>query len=306
MPSAGANATNDPGASPQRAEQKGAVRSRTWSQSPLALAASGYWRSARGTRKVLGMQVIAAPTTNSLAERIAVARSILVAMLLLAAGVTLAWLCLSTPLVSAYKPAGWVTTSDIVVGVLVWGFAIVFPVTFMLLGVTFLATVLDHMRRRRRRPMNPHVKAALGDDHMAATDLMLPGGRRVNELALGPFGVVVFGDAPPASISRAVGTRWEVRRSKGRWTAIEGPVERATRDADRVRGLLSAFDRDFVVRVYAVVVTDDPRVVRTPTCAVVSPKDLASWLAGLPFQRGLTPERRERVAAMIGQVAVHR
>jgi hypothetical protein len=249
------------------------------------------------------MQVIAAPNSTSMAERVAIARSVLVAMLLLAAGATLAWLCIGTPLVSAYRPAGWVTTSDLVMGVLVWGFAIVFPVTFMLLGLTFLATVLDHLRRRRRRQLSPHVKSALGPDHMAATDLVLPGGRRVNELVLGPFGIVVFGDVPPPSISRSVGARWELRRSKGRWTAIEGPVERTTRDAERMRGLLSVEDRDFVVRVYAVVVTDDPRAVRTPTCAVVSPKDLASWLAGLPVQRGLTPERRDRVASMIGQLA---
>jgi len=100
-----------------------------------------------------------------------------------------------------------------------------------------------------------------------------------------------------------VGSHWEVKNGKGRWIAIEGPVDRVTRDAERVRGWLSMDDRDFVVRVYAVVVTDDPRVQRSSTCAVVAPSDLMSWIAGLPFQRGLTPERRERLAGMVREVA---
>jgi hypothetical protein len=252
------------------------------------------------------MHVISAAPSSSWGDRIAVARSLLVAVLLLAAGAALGWLCLATPLVSAYTPSGWITATDLVVGVLVWGFAIVVPVSFLLLGVTRLATLLDDLLTGRRRPVTKHLAAAMGPDHLAATDLVLPGGRRVSELVMGPFGIVVFGEVPPASISRFVGSRWELRDGRGRWVAIEGPVERASRDAERVRGWLSTDDRDFVVRVYAVVVTNDPRVTRTPQCAVVSPTDLTSWLAGLPFQRGLTPERRERLAALIAQVAGRR
>jgi hypothetical protein len=253
-----------------------------------------------------GMQVISAAPSTTWGDRIAVARSLLVAILLLAAGVALGWLCLATPLVSAYTPSGWVTATDLVIGVLVWGFAIIVPVSFLLLGVTRLATLLDDLLAGRRRRVTSHLAAAMGPDHLAATGLVLPGGRRVNELVMGPFGIVVFADVPPASISRFVGSRWELKDGRGRWVAIEGPVDRAARDAERVRGWLSTDDRDFVVRVYAVVVTDDPRVTRTPTCAVVSPADLTSWLAGLPFQRGLTPERRERLAALIAQVAGRR
>ena len=58
--------------------------------------------------------------------------------------------------------------------------------------------------------------------------------------------------------SRATsGRRWELRDDRGRWVPIEAPVDRASRDAERVRGWLGGEDRDFVVRVYAAIVTDD-------------------------------------------------
>ncbi len=252
------------------------------------------------------MQVISASRSAPRADRVAVARSLLVATLLVAAGTSLGWLCLGTPLVSAYTPAGWVSASELAVGVLVWGFAIFVPASFLLLGVAQLAVIVDDLNAGRPRSLTPQLASALGSDHLAATDLVLPGGRRVNELVMGPFGIVVFGEVPPASISRFVGSRWEIKDTKGRWIPIEGPVERVTRDAERVRGWLSDDDRDFVVRVYAAVVTDDPRIQRSPTCAVISPADLTSWLAALPFQRGLTADRRERLAGMIWQVAARR
>jgi hypothetical protein len=255
---------------------------------------------------IVVMQVISAPNSESWADRIAIARSVLVAVLLLAAGAALAWLCLGTQLVSSYTPGGWVTASDTIVGVLVWGFAIVVPASFLLLGIARLASIMDDYESGRTQSVTPQLASALGADHLAATDLVLPGGRRIRELVMGPFGIVVFGEVPPPSISRFVGSRWEVKDTKGRWISIEGPLERATRDAERVRGWLSTDDRDFVVRVYAAVVSDDPRVVRTPACAVVAPSDLALWMGALPFQRGLTPDRRERIASMIREVATRR
>ena len=51
------------------------------------------------------------------------------------------------------------------------------------------------------------------------------------------------------------------------------------------------------------VVTDDPRIERTPTCAVVSPGQLGAWIATLPPQRGLTRTRRDRVEQLVREVA---
>ena len=115
--------------------------------------------------------------------------------------------------------------------------------------------------------------------------------------------MLVIAVVPPPSITRHVGSRWEIRDERGRWLPIEAPLDRATRDAERVRGWLASDDRDFLVRVYAAIVTDDRTVERTPACAVVAPADLADWIAALPAQRGLSPERRERLAETIAETA---
>jgi len=85
---------------------------------------------------------------------------------------------------------------------------------------------------------------------------------------------------------------------------IEAPLDRAARDAERVRGWLATDDRDFLVKVYAAIVTDDERVERTSTCAVVRTHELAAWLEALPGQRGLTAARREHLVELLRSVAV--
>ena len=175
-----------------------------------------------------------------------------------------------------------------------WGFAILVPAGFLVFGFARMAHTLDAATSLRPTTVTPTLARALGPDHLAATDLRLPGGRRIHELVLGPFGILVLGDVPPAAVSRHVGSRWEIRGARGRWVPIEAPLDRASRDAERVRGWLATHDRDFLVRVYAAVVTDDPRVDRTPTCAVVKPGDLAGWLEALPVQRGLKPSGASR------------
>jgi hypothetical protein len=185
----------------------------------------------------------------------------------------------------------------------VWGFAIVVPAAFLIMGVAKLASVLESLAGSRPKRVTPHLARALGPDHLAATDLVLPGGRRVHEMVLGPFGIAVLGDVPPRSFTRHVGARWEIRDSRGRWIAIENPVQRASRDAERVRSWLASEDRDFLVRVYAAVATDDRTIERSPDCAVVATSDLASWLEALPVQRGLTTGRREHLVELVRSLA---
>jgi hypothetical protein len=186
---------------------------------------------------------------------------------------------------------------------MVWGFAILVPAGFLLIGLARIAATIDAASALRSTAVTPTLARALGPEHLAATDLRLPGGRRIHELVLGPFGIVVLGDVPPPSVSRHVGSRWEIRGARGRWVPIEAPLDRASRDAERVRGWLTTHDRDFLVRVYAAVVTDDTRVERTPSCAVVRPGELPGWLEALPTQRGLTDERRESLVELIRSVA---
>jgi hypothetical protein len=249
------------------------------------------------------MQVIVADAPRSRSNRLAIARSAMTAVLLLLAGALLAWLCLGTPLINSFIPDGRPSTLQTAMGVMAWGFAILVPAGFLVFGIARVAATIDAAADLRSTAVTPSLARALGPEHLAATDLMLPGGRRIHELVLGPFGIVVLGDVPPPGVSRHVGSRWEIRGARGRWIPIEAPLDRASRDAERVRGWLSTHDRDFLVRVYAAIVTDDPRVERTPTCAVVAPADLAGWLEALPAQRGLSGERRESRVALIRSVA---
>ena len=249
------------------------------------------------------MQVIAVSNPSPAGHRVAVARSLSVAILLLLAGVALAWLSLGTSLVSGFIPYGRPTPLQVAGGIVVWGFSIVVPAAFLIMGVARLAAVIEALAGQRPRKVTPHLASALGPDHIAATDLVLPGGRRLHELVLGPFGIVVLGAVPPASVSRHVGSRWEIRGERGQWMPIEDPIQRASRDAERVRGWLATEDRDFLLKVYAAVVTEDERVERSASCAVVRPAELSAWLAALPPQRGLTPVRREHLVERVRSIA---
>lgn len=248
------------------------------------------------------MQVIARNAATR-GDRIAVVRMGLSAILLLVAGVMVGWLCLGTPVISELQPQGRPSPLEVATGIMAWAFAIVVPAGFLLIGLARVAATLDAAASLRPRTVSPRLAKALGQDHLAATDLVIPGGRRIHELIMGPFGMVVLGDVPPASISRHVGSRWELRDGRGRWIPIEAPLDRAERDAERLRGWLTTDDRDFLVRVYAAVVTDDRSVQRTPGCAVVAPRDLPAWVTGLPVQRGLTPSRMARLTELIRSVA---
>lgn len=249
------------------------------------------------------MQVIAAPGSTRLSDRIGLARGVVASVLLIVTGGALAWLLLATPIVTGFIPYGRPNALQVVSGILVWGFAIVVPAVFMIIGVARLAAVLERAGASRPRRLSPALSRALGADHLAATDLRLPDGRRVHELVLGPFGIVVLGDVPPRHLTRHHGGFWEMRGDGNRWIPIEDPVQRAGRDAERVRSWLAADDRDFLVRVHAAVVTTDPTMARSASCAVVAPAELAGWLEALPVQRGLTPQRRERLEAMVRALA---
>ena len=249
------------------------------------------------------MQVIAAPGSSRLSDRIGLARGVVAGFLLILTGGALAWLLLATPIVTSFIPYGRPSALQIASGILVWGFAIVVPAALVIMGVARLASLMERAAASRPRRLSPALARALGPDHMAVTDLLLPDGRRVHELVLGPFGVVVLGDVPPLQVTRHKGGFWEMRGDRNRWIPIEDPVQRASRDAERVRSWLAADDRDFLVRVHAAIVTTDPTMSRSASCAVVAPTDLAAWLEALPVQRGLTPHRRERLEAMVQTLA---
>jgi hypothetical protein len=250
------------------------------------------------------MQVIAASAPVTRARRVALVRSGIAAVLLLGVGATLAWILVTSQLVARFMPSGRPDLAETAVGMLAWGLAILVPGSLILVGLARSVATVDGFLRLRPRTHLPRLARDLGPELIAATGLRLPDGRRIHELVLGPFGVAVLGEVPPPTISRHEGRRWEVRDAKGRWIPIEGPLDRTARDADHVRRWLADDDRDFIVRVYAVVVTSNERVDRTPACAVVSPRELAAWLAAIAPQRGLTPARMDHLRELLREVAV--
>lgn len=212
-----------------------------------------------------------------------------------------------TGFLDQYMPSGRATTYQVVTGILAWAFGLTAPGVFALVGLGQLLTA-----RRIRRACRPHLTPAnrvarsIGDDCVLAIGLRIPDGTRVvPELVVGPFGVAVIEELPPSSAVMSRGIRsWEVRVGNGKVRTIENPLERAARDAFRVRAWFAADDSENAIEVYAAVVGDDRQVPLHTGCAVIAPNKVADWLASLPGQRSLDGLRRERVLRLVRAAAL--
>ncbi len=218
--------------------------------------------------------------------------------LFIVGGLALAYIAFATPLLTNAIPAGRPDMVQIAVGIGTWAIALVAPAGFVLAGANRLARGLAVARGRTpRRSTALKALDGLPDDITVASGLTLADGRGVAELVIGPFGAAVIRELPPSAVTRINGDAWQVRTSRG-WIPLENPLDRATRDAERVRRWLSD-DDDFLVKVYSAVVGPAPTITRTPGCAVLTPDQLAAWIAALPAQRSLTPGRLERVLDLV-------
>ncbi len=249
------------------------------------------------------MQVIASPRPLAgRPSRLSVAASFLLGAMFMsgAAGMVIAVFGLG--FLERFVPTGQASTYQLVAGALAWTFALTAPAGFGLVGVARLTTAIERARARRPR-ITPAVRLAraIGDDHVVATNIRIPDGSRViPELVVGPFGVAIIEELPPAHAVMSRGIRsWEVRSGSGRVQTIENPLERAGRDVDRVRAWLSSDDSDHVLKVYAAVVGTDERVERSQACAVIAPEQVAGWLTSLPPQATLDEIRRDRIVRTI-------
>jgi hypothetical protein len=228
----------------------------------------------------------------------------LVGAVLLVGGLCIGWLAFATPFIQAFTPAGRPATSQVVVGMLAWAFALIAPATFIIVGVARIVTVVDSVAASRpRRTPASKLSKVLGEDYVVASRVRLPDGRLVPEMVMGPFGVAVLEELPPASITRRHGTAWEVRTREGRWLPITNPLDKAARDAERVRSWLGGDEQDFVVKVYAAVIAPDASLQRTATCAVINGNQIPGWLASLPAQRSLDDSRREGIVRRVRELA---
>ncbi|HEX5591072.1 MAG TPA: hypothetical protein VFX65_12345 [Candidatus Limnocylindrales bacterium] len=249
------------------------------------------------------MQVIASerPIAGQ-PSRSDVVRAVVVGGILLAGATYLGYLIFGTEFLGRFTPTGRASVPQLMTGALAWTFALTAPAGFGLVGLVRLGSAVERMSARRRRP-TPAVRAAalVADDHAVATRVRLPDGSRVvPELVIGPFGAAVIEELPPLGAVISRGPRsWEVRLSDGKSHMIDHPLERATRDAERVRTWLGNDDSDHVVKVYAAVVGTDPTVTRTPSCAYIGPEQVGAWLASLPPQRSFDADRRARIVQQV-------
>jgi hypothetical protein len=230
-------------------------------------------------------------------------RSTIVGGVLLMGGVILAWLSYTTPIVSRLTPAVVRPEPDqLLVGGIIWGIALVAPPCFGFAGGVRLALVAASVLRR---PDLGAVRrsASLGDEYVLAPSILLPDGRRVANIVIGPFGIALLHEPPSPSATRRKGKSWEMRRADGRWVPLENPVDRAVRDAERIRSWMAADDRDFLVKVYPAVVTSDKTLNRTSVCAVIAEQQIEPWLASLPPQRSFSSIRREDLVERVRSVA---
>jgi hypothetical protein len=249
------------------------------------------------------MQVVATRTPPTVSMRVVVYGA-LASLGFLGGGLLIGWFSFGLGFVDQFmtpRPS----PAQMATGALAWGFALIAPALFLMVGLSRLVDTIELMvvRRRRPRPVAAIVHS-LPEDHTAAARVRLPDGRVIPELIVGPFGVAVIEELPPPAISRQHGGRWEARAADGEWHPIENPLERASRDAERVRRWLAQDDRDHIVKVYAAIVAPEARIARIPTCAVVDQADLLAWLASLPVQRSLYADRREAVVDMVKRALV--
>ena len=219
---------------------------------------------------------------------------------LLVGGLFLAWVAFATPVLTGLAP---VTQrpgpAQLAMGGAIWGFTLVAPASFAIVGALRIGRVARAVTAKPAVRAVNRMAASIGDEYTAAASVRLPDGRIVRDLILGPFGLAVINELPPPHATRHTGISWEIRRSDGRWVHLENPLERTARDGERVRRWIAATERDFVVKVYAAVVTADPSVARTPACAVVTAEQIPAWLASLPPSRALTAERQAELVEQI-------
>ena len=249
------------------------------------------------------MQVLASSRIRAgRPTRTGIATALIVGTVLVGISLALLYLVFGENFIDRFMPTGRPTTYQLVAGALAWTFALTAPAGFGLVGVSRLVTAYERWRARRPR-VTPAVRLrrAIGDDHIVATGVRLPDGSRVlPELVVGPFGAAIIEELPPPAAVMSRGVRsWEVRVGNGQIRTIENPLTLAAHDAERVRAWLTPDDSDHVIKVYAAVVGNDPRVERTSSVALIEPTQVAAWLSSLPPQKTLDASRRDRLVREI-------
>jgi hypothetical protein len=218
---------------------------------------------------------------------------------LVAVGLGLAFLVIKTPLVARLMPGSPSGSSQVTSAMLVWALSLAAGAFLLVAGTNRLAVTLASVRLRaaRRSPVM-RAMARLPEDILVAAGVVPHDGRPIPELVIGPFGVAIVHELESRDRLRRVGEGWEMRTRDG-WVPTEQPLDGVARDAERVRHWLTHGDLDFVVRVYAALVTSDTLIPRSPLCAVITDDQIPAWLAALPRQRSFSAGRRNHLLTRI-------
>ena len=219
-----------------------------------------------------------------------------VGTVLVVSGLTIEFATLVTPYVDTIA-AGRFGGPNALGGVLVRWLDVALGSIFLGVGAARLTALISGLRIGVI-PQPDLSEASTGDEPVMALNVDVGDGRSIPKVVIGRFGAAVIRDLPSPSMARHEGPYWEGRTDQG-WTRIESPLDRASRDAERVRRWFADEDRDYVVRVYAAVIAPEANIVRTPTCAVITAFQLESWLRSLPVQRSLSEARRNQLIAML-------
>jgi hypothetical protein len=226
----------------------------------------------------------------------------LIGALLVGVGLAVAYLALSTPIVATISRLGQGRIGS-VGGALTYALAFLIPGSLVVAGVSRIASALDlqdALRGPRKRPV-ASLAGELPDDYSVAEGVRLPDRRVVPEVVVGPAGLLVVEELPPSAASRHRGPYWEVRLAIGRWIPIENPVERAARDAARLKNWLRSEEEDLSPRMYAAVIADGHEVERTNEVAVLTRDQIPAFLAAMPPIHHMTRERRARITNLLRQ-----
>jgi hypothetical protein len=218
---------------------------------------------------------------------------------LVAVGLGLAFLVIETPLVARLLPGSQAASSQVTSAMLVWALSLAAGTALLVAGTNRLALTVASVRRRAAG-RSPVMRAlgALPDDIVVAAGVVPRDGRPIPELVIGPFGVAIVRELEDRDTLRHDEWSWETRTRDG-WVPTEHPLDRVARDAERVRHWLANGDLDYVVRVYAALVTRETTIQRSPVCAVISEDQIPAWLAALPRQRSFSAGRRHHLLARI-------
>ncbi len=271
-----------------------------WADRREWMTRNDHWPRMAGERTVVAMQLTT--STRPTPHLGSLIGGTLLGALFVTAGLLVAYLTLETPFVAQLVPGSPTGPSPVGFQTAIWSFALIAGGALLVAGTNRLAITVAHLRSAGVH-VSVVARALQGSTLNLAVvrDVTPSDGRVIPELVIGPFGAVVIHELPRPDVIRpasAPTTSWEIRTSDG-WWPTEHPLDRAARDADRVRRWFADGDLGFVVRVCAAVVAPDGMLARSPAVAVIRADQIQEWLAALPGQRSLTVGRRERLLALV-------